>query len=106
VGAYSSSLGPYGTLDQGGDVWQWNETVLGSGLSCGTRGGSWLWGSNTLASSYREAGSGGNYYLGFRVASVGSVPEPGSITLLVAGAIVGLICWGRRGSWQRSIEGG
>jgi hypothetical protein len=32
--------------------------------------------------------------MGFRVAMVGT-PEPGSITLLVAGAIAGLIWWRR-----------
>jgi len=30
VGAFAESPGPYGTFDQGGDVWQWNETEVSS----------------------------------------------------------------------------
>ena len=28
VGAFADSPGPYGTFDQGGDVWQWTETAI------------------------------------------------------------------------------
>jgi len=31
VGAYTSSDSPYGTFDQGGNVWEWNEAILGGG---------------------------------------------------------------------------
>ena len=39
VGAYPKSLRAYGVLDQGGNVFQWNEAVYGVGR--GLRGGSW-----------------------------------------------------------------
>ncbi|MGA2035440.1 MAG: SUMF1/EgtB/PvdO family nonheme iron enzyme [Thermoguttaceae bacterium] len=89
VGAYCSSLGPYGTYDQGGDVWQWNEadtSVNGSGSSRGMRGGSSNNGSYNLAASSRNGYAPANedYHVGFRV---GYLPEPGSIALLLAGAV-------------------
>ncbi|NLE36871.1 MAG: formylglycine-generating enzyme family protein [Pirellulaceae bacterium] len=31
VGAFENSASPYGTFDQGGNVWEWNETAIGSG---------------------------------------------------------------------------
>ena len=85
VGYFSTSPSYYGTFDQSGDVWNWNDAII-SGSYRGLRGGSWLDRSFTLASSYRI-----EYYptreydiVGFRVASV---PEPGSITLLLACAV-------------------
>ncbi|MGA2035745.1 MAG: SUMF1/EgtB/PvdO family nonheme iron enzyme [Thermoguttaceae bacterium] len=85
VGYFAGSPGPYGTYDQGGNVYQWNEANI-SGEYRGLRGGSFDSASGHLASSYR------NYYyptdenclFGFRVAST---PEPGGIAMLLAGAL-------------------
>jgi formylglycine-generating enzyme len=96
VGAYNlkPSTGAYGTFDQSGNVWEWNETLI-SGVYRGSRGGSFGYYAAIMASSSRNTGNPTyeGYDTGFRVASV---PEPGSITLLVCGAIVGLILWWRR----------
>jgi formylglycine-generating enzyme required for sulfatase activity len=85
VGYFAGSPGPYGTYDQGGDVWQWNETEVDP-ASRGLRGGAFFWGSDTLAASYRNlcTPGGENETLGFRVAGV---PEPGSIALLLAASL-------------------
>jgi formylglycine-generating enzyme len=98
VGAYPGALGPYGTLDQGGEVWQWNETLISiSGSFRGLRGGSWQYPMGTVgfvASSYRynDDPAVEEFIDGFRLANV---PEPGTTTLLVVGAIAGLLCWRR-----------
>lgn len=90
----AGGLSPYGTMGQGGNVWQWNETP---GWFQHMRGGWFLSYPDDLLSSsiydYNPADAFEN--VGFRVASVAGVPEPGSITMLIAGAIVGLICWRR-----------
>ena len=39
VGSYKDSPSPYGTFDQGGNVWEWNETRQSG--NCGIRGGSY-----------------------------------------------------------------
>jgi formylglycine-generating enzyme len=95
VGRFAGSPGPYGTYDQGGDVWQWNETaVTTSGR--GLRGGSYLSDSNSLAASYRNNVNPTDALdnIGFRVASV-AVPEPASIALLLAGG-VSVLAYARR----------
>jgi formylglycine-generating enzyme required for sulfatase activity len=88
VGAYGmNSDSAYGTNDQAGNVWEWNDAVI-SGSSRGLRGGSWDLDVSLLASSYRSSfdPSYEFYDFGFRVASV---PEPTSILLtMLAGGVM------------------
>ena len=85
VGEFEDSPSPFGVYDMGGDVWQWNEANI-SGSFRGLRGGSWGVISDILASSTRYGLSPTDEVstVGFRVASV---PEPGSIALLLACAV-------------------
>jgi formylglycine-generating enzyme required for sulfatase activity len=90
VGAYTSSPSFYGTFDQGGNVWEWDEAVLG-GTARGIRGGAWLNDSSQIRANYRNSGffpTVANEYIGFRVATV--VPEPSTILLLAIGSLVAL----------------
>jgi formylglycine-generating enzyme required for sulfatase activity len=52
VGAHSSSPSPYGTFDQGGNVQEWNDTIVEVG-SRGLRGGSFAWGISELFAESR-----------------------------------------------------
>ncbi len=93
AGAYSTAQSPYGTFDQGGNVWEWNEALNNSFRTI--RGGSWNDISAFLASSTRgyfspnDSGSS----LGFRVAAV---PEPSSLTIAALG-IIATLAW----QWRR-----
>ncbi len=51
-GAHENSESPYGTFDQGGNVWEWNEAVSGS--SRVLRGGSFNYSGANLHPSVRE----------------------------------------------------
>ena len=89
VGAYgANSDSAYGTNDQGGNVWEWNDTII-SGSSRVLRGGRWGDLDYLMASPY--SGSGGpsieDGNIGFRVASV---PEPSCmvLTILASGMLV------------------
>jgi formylglycine-generating enzyme required for sulfatase activity len=73
VGSYTGSASPNETFDQGGNVWEWNETI--SGVSRGVRGGGFYglpgyFEAQTRATSVPR-GEQDNH--GFRVASI---PEP------------------------------
>ena len=85
VGVGNGTKEQNGTFDMMGNVWEWNETKLVSGR--GIRGGSYLNGFGTLRSSSRsyEDPNNGYYCIGFRVASV---PEPASLAVLSAGALM------------------
>lgn len=87
VGLYGpGSQSSYGTNDQGGNVWEWNDAVIVSGVSRGLRGGSWGDGSGSLSSATRVDNpvffpvGVENAYIGFRVAAV---PEPSALLLTV-----------------------
>ena len=70
VGSYPGSASFYGTFDQGGTVFEWNDAVIGGSFR-GLRGGSWFdSGANLLSSSRFEADPGfEGFGIGFRVAS-------------------------------------
>lgn len=76
VGSYSGDPSSYGTFDQGGNVWEWNDAVVG--LSRGLRGGAWYDYDYYLASTSRTYNTPSFEYVnaGFRVAStMSAVPE-------------------------------
>jgi sulfatase modifying factor 1 len=90
----AGGLSPYGTMGQGGNVWEWEETDFdlvndSSSSARGVRGGYWNNHSSILLSSNRLDSNPSNEDLnvGFRVASI---PEPSSL-LLGAMATVGLL---------------
>ena len=89
VGTYSGDPSSYGTNDQGGNVWEWNDAVI-SGSSRGRRGGSFSNSELSLLSSTRSNGvpTAENGSIGFRVASssIAAVPEPSG--LLTTAALV------------------
>ena len=70
AGSFPGSASYYGTLDQGGNVFEWNDAVDGS-LNRGVRGGSWINFETFLRSSYRgfDPPENENDFFGFRVAS-------------------------------------
>lgn len=84
----------YGTFDQGGNLWELNESVIAFGAPCcrGLRGGDWTGGNSgatpgyNLAASFRHAGGprSGNAVEGFRVASI---PEPTAMWLAAWGCL-------------------
>ena len=84
----AGGLSPYGTMGQGGNAWEWNETAYdGSNNTAGEtrelRGGSWYAGDVLDASFRFEFDPTFEYHnSGFRVASV---PEPSALSLLAIG---------------------
>ena len=97
--ASAGGLSPYGTMGQGGNVWEWNESALDGTNSSSSenraqRGGRWSGPEFGLSSSGRS-GNGPTFEsdtIGFRVASV---PEPSTYVLVLMGAGA-LYLWKRR----------
>jgi len=92
--ALAGGLSPYGTMGQGGNVLEWEETDVdlvndSSSSFRGVRSGSWINFSFLLAASGRDVGVPAieNNVIGFRVASI---PEPSTL-LLGAMTAVGLL---------------
>ena len=97
----AGGVSAYGTMGQGGNVWEWNETAYDgtndtAGESRELRGGSWILLSDVLGASNRfnDDPSVVLNSVGFRVASV---PEPSAVSLLAIG-LSGLAMMRRRRS--------
>jgi formylglycine-generating enzyme required for sulfatase activity len=102
VGSYTESPSPYGTYDQGGNVWEWNESVINTNRngSRGIRGASFFNEPIYIAASSRYDAFPGQFQesglLGFRLVMIpgGYVPEPSTGLLVIAG-LLGLAGWRR-----------
>jgi formylglycine-generating enzyme required for sulfatase activity len=98
AGAYMRSDSPYGTFDQGGNAWEWNERMFYvASLGRGVRGSSWDNAWTFLRASdwgYFSPANEGPHF-GFRVASI---PEPAT-GLLVGLTIAGGLLCAPRGSY-------
>ena len=89
VGEHENSASPYGTFDQGGNAWEWNEAVVYD-YSRGLRGGSFGHDGFYLRSAKRifdvsfaqPSGEWGSF--GFRVVVI---PEPATLSLLALGGL-------------------
>jgi formylglycine-generating enzyme required for sulfatase activity len=94
VGSYTGSASPYGTFDQGGNVWEWNEDIVFVGFGVrGFRGGAYNSSTFDLAGIplYGSGPTGGSPESGFRLAMI---PEPSTALLLISG-LLGLAGWRR-----------
>ena len=99
VGAFSGSGSFYGTFDQSGNVYQWNDLDGTPGSSRGLRGGGWSDGASGVSSATSfpidPSAEGGG--IGFRLASPVGVPEPSTWVMGLAGiACGGWDMWRRR----------
>ncbi|MFW2479090.1 MAG: formylglycine-generating enzyme family protein [Lentimonas sp.] len=84
VGSYSGDASYYGTFDQGGNVWEWNDTIAETSKR-GLRGGAFNQSDVTIQSSYRFKWGPtleGNLY-GFRISSLAPIPEPSTYAAIV-----------------------
>ena len=96
VGAFSGSGSFYGTFDQSGNVFQWNDLDGAAGSVRGLRGGDW--GSNASlllsSSSYSYVPSREDLSFGFRLTSPVSVSGVPEIDPNGLSAVLGLIVGG------------
>ena len=87
AGEFQNSDSPYGTFDQGGNVWEWNEAIIYQDTNYASRG--------LRGASFSPSGAGyiqasarydyatpalENYVIGFRVCEV--VPEPALLIVI------------------------
>ena len=84
-GSYTGSVSPYCTFDLGGNVFEWNEAIIG-GVDRGVRGGSFASSPSYLSAANRIDISPTFWSddAGFRLSMI---PESGTGVLAVAGLL-------------------
>jgi formylglycine-generating enzyme required for sulfatase activity len=93
VGSFTNSQSAYGTLDQGGNVWEWNEDATGGSWRA-VRGGAFDVAKDSMSTNNLSGLAASNDVwapnIGFRVVYV---PEPDSLVMLFTIAVCGLMYW-------------
>ncbi len=98
VGTYSNAGSYYGTFDQGGNVWEWNDTIVDT-TDRVLRGGSFPDDDNFLQSSERNIGdpTGEVNAIGFRVTSLAPIPEPSAYAAIIGCLALAIVTVRRKG---------
>jgi formylglycine-generating enzyme required for sulfatase activity len=99
VGTYSDDASYYGTFDQGGNVWEWNDAIVSSS-DRGRRGGAFNSHGYGLQPSDRV-----NFLIptderdsvGFRVSSLAPIPEPSTYAAIFGGLALSVATMRRKG---------
>lgn len=83
AGEFQRSASYYGTFDQGGNVWEWNEATV-DGVDRVLRGGAFHISSDFMHASYRghTSPTGESGAIGFRLALV---PDPATLVMMFFG---------------------
>jgi len=84
VGAFTASVGPYGTFDQGGNVWEWSETIIDSPVTFdpilrGLHGGGWAGEQREVLSVGALIHGSPERNNGVRGIRIASIPEPATV---------------------------
>jgi len=100
VGSFTNSASYYGTFDQSGSVWEWNDGTGAAGLNRGLSGGGYYSNNVSRDSMFSNVPPSGDgfmpFRMGFRLASPVAVPEPSTWVMGAAG--IACACWG---AWRR-----
>jgi len=102
VGTYSGDASYYGSFDQGGNVWEWNDAIESTSAR-GLRGGSFVTFVGSLQSSYRVSfdPTSENNRIGFRVSSLepilAPIPEPSAYAAIFGSLALAIAIVRRRG---------
>ena len=89
----------YGTYGQNGNVWEWTDTVTGSGANVYRLGGGFLnpatdlWASNDNTS---DAATGEGASMGFRVSSLEPIPEPSTYAAIFGVLALAVVAYRKR----------
>ena len=96
VGSYENADSFYGTFDQGGNLWEWNESISSTWRE--VRGGSWNFDEVMMRSSNRDLLEAWDedFSVSFRVASLAPIPEPSTYAAALGGASLAVVLLRRR----------
>jgi formylglycine-generating enzyme required for sulfatase activity len=91
VGAFTNSQSAYGTFDQSGSVWEWNDLAGAAGPTRRIVGGAWWYLTVDSSCAIGDIYGPSDEYdsIGFRLASPVAVPEPSTCASLLAGLACG-----------------
>jgi hypothetical protein len=101
VGTYAANPSYYGTFDQGGNVWEWNDGILSTTDGGGLRGGAFSGiipgGLQSSDRFFSLGASGGSDIVGFRVSSLTLIPEPSAYAAILGCLGLSLALMRRKG---------